>query len=139
MRSDRWNVWAPLSPCGTGGTLAVLCILLSGCLTALHPYNQPTQAKLRLLSAKPEQYTIRVADTTDYSVDGDGRALVNVPQLERGCATYLFGIVKVKDSSSEDVPAIHVQKDGRIIQKLSLNDLAKLPVDSEGYRLVRVK
>jgi len=117
----------------------VLCVLLCGCVTVLHPYNQPSKEKLRLQSPTPQQYTIRVADKTEYQVAADGRVTVDVPQLERGCATYLLGVVKVKDSPSEDVPAIHLKKDGRIVRKLSLNDIAKLPVDDEGYRLVKVK
>lgn len=117
----------------------ILCACLCGCVTALHPYNQPSKEKLRLQSAMPEQYTVRVAENTDFQVAPDGRVIVDVPQLERGCATYLFGVMKVKDSSSEDVPAIHLKKGGRTVRKLSLNDIAKLPVDDEGYHLVKVK
>jgi len=51
----------------------------------------------------------------------------------------LFGVVKVKDASPYNVPAIHLNKDNRAIRKFSLNDLAKLPVDEEGYHLVKVE
>ena len=69
----------------------------------------------------------------------DGRVVVNVPALERGSATYLFGLVKVKESSPYDVPAIHIRRGEHTIRKLSINDLAKLPVDEQGYRLVRIE
>lgn len=121
------------------GISLILCAFLCGCVTALHPYNQPLQEKLRLQSAMPQQYTVCVAENTDYQVAPDGRVIVDVPRLERGCATYLFGVVKVNDSSSEDVPAIHLKKEGRTVRKLSWNDIAKLPVDDEGYHLVKVK
>jgi hypothetical protein len=41
--------------------------------------------------------------------------------------------------SPHNVPAIILKKDNRTIRKLSLNDLAKLPVDEEGYHLVKVE
>jgi hypothetical protein len=115
------------------------CALLCGCAYALHQYNQPSQEKLRVQSSTPEQYTIRVADNAGYQVPPDGRVTVDVPRLERGCSTYLFGVVKVKDASPYNVPAIHLNKGNRTIRKLSLNDLAKLPVDEEGYHLVKVE
>jgi len=136
------------TPCHCRATVARLAFLLSlsilfafvaGCVHALHPYNQPSQQKLRLQSLGPQEYTIRVADKADYSVPADGRVVVEVPQLDRGCATYLFGVLKVNDSSPYDVPAIQVKKHDRAIRKLSLNDLKKLPTDTEGYRVVKVE
>ena len=121
------------------GVLLTSCVLLSGCINVLHPYNNPSQEKLHLQSSLPQQYTILVADKTEYPVGADGRVTVDVPRLERGCATYFFGVLKVRDTSCYDVPAIHVTKGNRILRKLSLNDLAKLPVDDGGYRLVESK
>ena len=120
-------------------SLVVLSALLCGCVNALRPYNQPSQQKVRVQSPTPLRYTVRVADKTNYPVAPDGRVTLDVPRLERGCATYLFGVVKVNDGSPYDVPAIHLNRDGRTIRKLSLNDLAKLPVDEQGYRLVKVE
>ncbi len=120
-------------------SLMALSALLCGCVNALRPDNQPSQEKLHLQSPTPQEYSIRVADKTDYPVRADGRVTVDVPRLERGCATYLFGVVKVKDGSPYNVPAIHLNKNNRTIRKLSLNDLAKLPVDEEGYHLVKVE
>lgn len=114
-------------------------VILSGCVTALRPANQPSQQKLRVEASTPQEYMIRVAEKTDYTVPADGRVIVDVPHLERGCAMYLFGAVKVKDHSPYDVPAIHIKRGNHTIRKLSLNDLAKLPVDDEGYRLVKLK
>ena len=75
---------------------------------------------------------IRVADTQDYPVASDGRVTFDVPQLPRGCATYFLG-VKVSDSRSEDVQAIHLLRDGAVVRRLSLAQIDKLPVDAEGY------
>ena len=125
--------------CALLTSLVVLSTLFCGCVNALRPYNQPSQQKLRVQSPTPQKYTVRVADKADYPIAADGRVTVEVPRLERGCATYLFGVVKVKDSSPYDVPAIHLNKDNRTIRKLSLNDVAKLPADEEGYHLVKVE
>jgi hypothetical protein len=119
-------------------SLLATCVTFCGCVTALRPSNQPSQEKLHLESRNPQQYTIRVADQFDYAVPEDGRVIVNVPPLDRGCATYLLG-VKVKDTSPRDVPAIHIKRDTYTVKRLSLNDLATLEVDADGYRLVKLK
>jgi len=114
-------------------------ILINGCVYALRPSNLPSQQKLCLQAAAPKQYSIQVADKFEYPVPSDGRVIVEIPPLERGCATYLFGIIKVSDRSPQDVRAVNLKREGRIIKKLSLNDLAKLPTDGEGYRLIKLK
>ena len=80
-----------------------------------------------------------MADATDYPVPADGRVTIEVPPLERGCAWYLFGFIKVKDHSPYDVKAIHVTKGQKVLSKLSLNQVAKLPVDDAGYQLIKIR
>lgn len=122
------------------GSVGPVCLslLLTGCVHALRPYNEPSQQKLHIQSSIPQQYAVRIAEGSEYHVPSDGRVAVDVPRLERGCATYLFGVIKVKDSSPYDLPAIQLSKDGRTVKKLSLNDLTMLPVDERGYRIVTV-
>jgi hypothetical protein len=84
-------------------------------------------------------YTVQVASRVDFPVGADGRVVVDVPRLERQHATYLFGVAKVSESSAYDIPAIDLKKGGRTVRKLSLNDLKKLPADSEGYSLVKLE
>lgn len=119
--------------------LLIMGVVLCGCVHALRPYNQPSEQKLRIQSPTPQEFVIRVGEQMSTPVPADGRVTIMVPALERGCATYLFGVLKIKDSSPCDVRAIHVNKGQRTIQKLSLNELAKLPVDESGYRLVKVE
>ena len=59
-----------------------------------------------------------------------------VPSLQRGCDAYLFGALKVRDGSPENVRAIHVIKNGKVVRKFSLSELGKLPVDCEGYHVL---
>jgi hypothetical protein len=114
-----------------------LCFLLfaTGCVHALHPYNSPSQQKICVQSPSPDHLVIRVADTQDYPVASDGRVTFDVPRLPRGCAVYFLG-VKVSDSRSEDVRAIHLLRDGSVVRRLSLAQIDKLPVDAEGYHTV---
>ncbi len=119
--------------------LLVACAALCGCVHALKPYNQPSEEKLRIQTTNPQELVVQIDERAGTPVPADGRVVVNVPALERGCATYLFGVVKVKESSPYDVPAIQVRRGEHTIRKLSINELAKLPVDEQGYRLVRVE
>lgn len=119
--------------------LLAACAAVCGCVHVSKPYNQPSEEKLRIQATNPQELVVQVDQRAGTPVPPDGRVIVNVPALERGCATYLFGVVKVKENSPYDVPAIQVRRGEHIIRKLSINDLAKLPVDEQGYLLVRVE
>ena len=114
-------------------------LLMTGCVKALRQYNTPSQQKLHVQAASPTNCVVRVADEKSFPVAVDGRVTFDVPRLPRGCDTYLFGVVKIGDGSPENVPAIHVLRDGKIVRKLSLTKLGKLPVDAEGYHILVLK
>lgn len=139
MPNEHNRITAKLARWALITSLALLLTLISGCVNALYPYNQSSQQKLRIQSLTPQKYTIRIADKSDYLVPTDGHITVNIPQFKRGCAMYLFGIVKVSDSSPYDFRIIHLINNNHTIQKLSLNDIARLPIDEQGYRLVKVE
>lgn len=111
-------------------------LLLTGCVIALRPYNTPSQQKLYVRTSMPTNCVIRVADTQMFPVAADGRVTFDVPQLPRGCDTFLFGVVKIGDGRPENVRAIHVLRHGKIVRKLSLAQLARLPMDAEGYHVL---
>jgi hypothetical protein len=117
---------------------------LNGCTYALHPYNTPSDQTLRVVNPTPEQYSMRVEDLCRdehkvYPVDTNGIVSFHVPSLPRGCAVYLFGGLKVSDARSENVRAVELQKDGRTVRKLSLNDIAKLATDTNGVRQIKIR
>jgi hypothetical protein len=58
--------------------------------------------------------------------------------LPRGCDVYFFNIKVGGAESPFDQKVIQVVQGVDIVKKLSLNDLTKLPIDSEGYRLLRI-
>ena len=122
--------------------LATTCsILLTGCISfALLARNTPSQQAIRLLATAPENYSIRVDSGTssEQAVGRDGRVTVNVPSLPRGCDVYFFNIKVGGAERPLDQKVIQVVRGVDIVKKLSLNDLTKLPIDSEGYRLLRI-
>jgi hypothetical protein len=115
-----------------------LCLpwLATGCVYSLHPYKSPSQHKICIQGASPERFVVRVADRQIYPVAIDGRVRIDIPQLPRGCAVSLFGVFKLSDSGPEDVRAIHLLKDGTVVRMISLKQLRKFPVDSDGYHKI---
>src|SRR5258708_28929254 len=116
--------------------------LLSGYYWSLHPYNTPVDETIRIVSPRPEEYKIRIDDDekiTDYKVDSDGLVSFHVPRLPRGCAVYFLNTVKISDHRSEGFRAIKLTRGDRVVRKLSLNDLAKLPSGSGGIRELKTQ
>ena len=120
----------------------LLVMLLTGCAYSLHPYSRPADVKLQVQSVRPERYTVRVTaaePASDYPVAPDGRVTFAVPSFRRGCSTYLFGAIKIGDATPERIRVVEVRREQRVVRKLSLSQIAKLPEDSAGFRIVRVE
>ena len=120
-------------------TLLTGCVVVGGCALGLPAYNKPFQERVRVVSASPEVFSIRVegADQEPSAVPKDGLTVVCIPVLPRECSTYLLGI-KIKDRSVEARPIIQFIRGGRVIKVLSVNALREMPSDSAGYREVRL-
>ena len=132
----RWLRLLSLASSLSGVTLA-----LAGCAYRLPAPNAPSQPRLRVLAKSPERYLVRVqtADPTEHLVATDGRVIVDVPTLPRWCSVHLFGIKVRNGAYPHRTKAIHVVSGDKTARRLSLNDISRLPVDSEGYRLLRLK
>jgi hypothetical protein len=120
-------------------SLLTLSFSLSGCVYALRVASPPADVKLGLQSPRPEQHFVRVAlaHPVDYPVGSNGRVEFTVPSLRSGCDVLLFGI-KMRDGSAEKVRVIEVRDQERVVRKFSLADVARLPRDEAGYRIVKV-
>src|ERR1051326_2411137 len=94
--------------------LMALGLSLSGSVFARHGCNKPGPEKLHVVTGRSAQYAIRIEDRTEVAVPTDGRVVVDVPALPRGCSVYVFGIIKVADGSPERVRAIRVVRDGKV-------------------------
>jgi hypothetical protein len=84
---------------------------------------------------------VRVAleQPADYPVAADGHVTFIVPSFQHGCDIYLFGVAKVRDGAAEDVRVIEVRRDARVIRRLSLTQIAKLPRDEAGYAVIKIE
>jgi hypothetical protein len=131
MNRLRRQVSAPIAA-------AALATALTGCVHALHAYNQPGPERLHLVSKRSGTLLIRVEGHDETLVPADGRVEINVPRLPRGCSVYLVGIIKMRDGSPERVRAIHVVRDGKVVRKLSLDDIHDLPLEPGGYRKLKL-
>src|SRR6267154_288024 len=123
-------------------SILLITSMLSGCSYSLHPYNAPVDETIRIVSPRPEEYSIRVDDDekiTDYKVGSNGLVSFHVPRLPRGCAVYFLNTVKVSDHRSGGFRAIKLTRGGRVVRKLSLNDLAKLPSGTGGIRELKTQ
>ena len=118
-------------------TPLALVLFLSGCAYALHPFNDPGPEKLLLVTDRDGQYVIRIGDLSETAVAAGGRVVVEVPAF-RGCSTYLFGFIKIREGHPERVRVIEVLRDGRVVRRLSLRALHRLPLDASGYRVIRL-
>ena len=134
--ADRWAGMRRAFP-----FLAILPLMLlaSGCVYALHVSSEPTQVKVRVQSSQPQEHMVRVAldDPVDYPVAADGRVEFTVPRFSHGCDVYVLGLIKTRDGSAESVRVVEVRRAERVLRKLSLSQLAKLPKDDGGFCLVR--
>jgi hypothetical protein len=114
-------------------------LAMTGCVYSLHPYNAPIRETLQIQAPATERCAVAVDGGPSYPVGSNGCVSFEVPSLPRGCAVYLFGLVKVADHPSEDVPAIHVLQDRQEVRRLSLSQIAKLPLTPDGSHVLPLK
>lgn len=115
---------------------------LSGCAYVLPLATRPTDVKLRVQTSHPENHIIRVTafePPSDYPINSDGTVSFTVPQFRRGCSIYVLGAIKVADGRPERLRVVEVRNEKRALRRLSLNQLAKLPEDANGYRTIKLR
>ncbi len=127
-------------------TVAVLGFALgqSGCTTVSGPSRCPPPQALHLVASAAGTYAIRVVHLThkyfDTPVGADGRVQFDVPVYVPHRTKYLFGAIKVhSDTPIEQRKIILVMKDGNPVRNLSAADIAKLPADPYGYRVLKLE
>jgi len=119
----------------------VIGMLLTSCAYRLPASNFPSEQRLRLIAQSPQQYVIRVDayQVSEHVVACDGRVTVPVPRLPRACGVYLFDHIKISGGTvPSKTRAIQVVAAGKVKRKLSLDEVSQLPLDPEGFRLVKV-
>ncbi len=121
-------------------TLLPLALCGSGCVYALRTASQPTDVKLRVQAAHPQQHLVRVAvdSPAGYLVAPDGRVQFTVPRFSNGCDVYVFGLIKTRDGSAESVRVVELRRDARVVRRLSLAQISDLPKEEAGFSVIRV-
>lgn len=113
---------------------------LVGCALALPAYNQPFEERVIVISPSPQGVRVWIDGSRQESIQvpADGRTVLRFPVLPRECSTYLFGL-RIKDRSVEARKLVEFVRDGRVIKKVSVNDLRALSVDSAGYHELELR
>jgi hypothetical protein len=115
---------------------------MSGCAYRLPAYNVPSQQRLMIVASSPERYVVRIQayNITEFPVASDGRVTIDIPTLPRGCGVYLFDRIRISGGAQPlTTRAIHLVDHGSFAAKLSLAEIAKLPVGADGYHVLVLK
>jgi len=120
-------------------SLLAISILLSGCIYSLRP--GPHIVRLRLDTKTPELYRIRLpsGEPREFSLDAQGRVSFTLSPVRQGRDWYWFGIGRLRDGSGWGDPVIHVLREGRVVRKLSLSEINKLPVAAPADSLLKLE
>lgn len=122
--------------------VCVLAALASGCAVACGPLRSPPGQKLHLDARTPTDYQIRVVDHDERfetPLPADGRVAFDVPVASRHCTQYFLGIRVHSPTPVEKRRVIHVVRGDKVICKLSADDIARLPTDSDGCHVLQIQ
>jgi len=113
--------------------------LAVGLNLGLPPYNAPSTHNLVLNVNGHRTYKIQVQSTMliDFPVSKDGRVTVDIPVLPRSCSWRWFGLTIV-DRSPYGRRVIQVVCDGKVMRRLSIRELEKLPLDESGAHKLKL-
>ena len=111
-----------------------------GCSYALPAPSPPSQERVRVLAASPERYTLRLnsSRSQDFPVPPDGRVTLAVPPFSRGCTVRFLGIRTSDGYDPLQKWTVTLKVASKTISGLTLNQVAKLPTDAEGFHLLKL-
>lgn len=112
---------------------------LGACAYRLPIASLPYQQHLKVVASAPEAYVLRlqVPEPSGYQVPGDGRVTLEIPGYRAACSVYLFDKIRVRSGASPwRAKALDVIVAGKVKQRLSLKEVAALPVDEQGNHLL---
>lgn len=118
-----------------------MALILAGCVYRLLPVTPPSQQRLRIVSASPERFVVRLqlGDSREYNVPADGKLTLTVPAYRAPCRVFLFGLVKTRSGAQPFTAKTVTVIDGaKVTRRLSLKDVSALPVDANGYAMLTV-
>jgi hypothetical protein len=116
--------------------------ILSGCAFVLPVANMPSRQHLMLISRSPERYVARVkaSNGAEFPVASDGRVTIDVPHLPQACSVYLFDRIRISGGVKPlTTKSVQLLDGGKVVARLSLEEIAKLPFDASGYHSLKMK
>lgn len=123
-----------------GCLVACSCVFqIGGCAYRLPPAVPPSQERVRLIAASPNEYLLRVNTETsvDLPVPADGRVTYGVPWHRESCKVYLFDEIRVGGGSDPlRIWELAVIRNSTVVRKLSLRQVENLKSDQAGYHLL---
>jgi hypothetical protein len=117
--------------------LALAAAYVFGTALVMSTRSPPVQYRIVVISKQPTNCTIRVTwpHTNEFHVSSSGEALVDVPALPGGCSQVCLGI-KLSDGSQYGRKVIELVRDDRVVRRLSLRQMERLPEDASGRRKI---
>jgi hypothetical protein len=115
-------------------------LAMGGCALGLPGYNVPFNERVLVLAESPTAYQIVIDGSKQGAVPipPDGRVTLQFPVLPRQCSTYFLGF-RIKDRSVEARDLVHFIRDGRVVKRLSVNEIRRLPADALGFHKIRLR
>jgi hypothetical protein len=114
---------------------------LSACAYRLPVASPASQQLVKLQTESPQEYVLRAItdNTKDYAVQADGRVTITTPSFRPSCSVYLFNVIRVRRGGDPSKAwRFQLLTGGKTIKHMSLKEIARLPVDVDGRRLIRV-
>jgi hypothetical protein len=120
----------------------LVAVLATGCAIACGPLRSPPPQKLKVDALSPAAYRIRVVDfaaSYETQVPENGQVSFDVPVVSRHCTQYFLGIKVHSATPVEKRRVIQIVKGDNVVRKLSADDIAKLPIDPDGYHILEAE
>jgi hypothetical protein len=117
---------------------SIMSLSLAGCAYRLYPVSPASHHTLTVIAKSPDQYTIQI-QSKHYPVAADGRVTFDYPAVRRGCGVYLFDRIPItRGADPLKEKTISVTNGINVLKLFSLDDVAKLPRDSSGFRVLNL-
>jgi len=116
----------------------LVCLLcLNGCSSVSY-MNPAFKGKLALDAQDPAAYEIKIdSEGIPIEIPQDGHLEISIPE-KKGCTSYFLGI-RLSGPRAQNKKSILIIRNEKIVKKMSIAQLRKLPVDASGYRVIRIK
>ena len=100
----------------------------------------PSRQRLRVITKYSERYVLRLhlRETRDFALAADGRVTLEVPAQRGAWSLYLFNIKVSGGYDPAKAKTVDVVRAGRPVRELSLAQIAALPFDADGYRMLTI-